>query len=166
MRRLIVISALAVLATLLPAQSRKDIPQAPAPAVLSSAHKVFLANGGGNDLAFDAFYSAMKKWGQYQIVDAPDDADLVLQVACRIQSVDRNTWSDVAQNDFVDSRSPVLNLLQLSIIDARRNLPVWSTVDFIRPALTNGNNQKESILSAGRLVDSLKSRVTTATASK
>jgi hypothetical protein len=173
MRRLIVISALAIFATLLPAQSRRNIPSAPAPAVLSSAHKVFLANGGGNDLAFDAFYSGMKKWGQYQIVDSIDDAELVVQVTSVIQPVDWDTWSNVSKSDVAFTKSdttyravPSLIQLRLSVIDARRNLPVWATVDFVKPAMLEGNIQKETILSADRLVDSLKSRVTTATASK
>jgi hypothetical protein len=28
-----------------------------------SAKKIFLSNGGGSNLAYDAFYSKMKEWG-------------------------------------------------------------------------------------------------------
>jgi hypothetical protein len=45
-------------------KSRKDVPAAPLPSVIANAKNVFLANGGGSDLANDTFYSEMKKWGQ------------------------------------------------------------------------------------------------------
>jgi hypothetical protein len=45
-------------------KSRKDIPTAPLPSIVVNAKKVFLPNGGGSDLAYDAFYSEMKKWGK------------------------------------------------------------------------------------------------------
>jgi hypothetical protein len=54
-------------------KSRKDVPPAPLPAVIVSAEKIFLTNGGGSDLAYDAFYSEMKKWGKYEIVGSPDE---------------------------------------------------------------------------------------------
>jgi hypothetical protein len=59
-------------------KSRKDIPPAPLPSVVVNAKKVFLPNGGGSDLAYDAFYSQMKTWGKYEIVGSPNDADLIV----------------------------------------------------------------------------------------
>jgi hypothetical protein len=44
---------------------------------------VFLSNGGGSNLGFDAFYSAMNKWGRYEIVGSPEEADLIVEVAYR-----------------------------------------------------------------------------------
>ena len=59
-------------------KSRKEIPPAPLPSVVVNAKKVFLPNGGGSDLAYDAFYSQMKTWGKYEIVGSPNDADLIV----------------------------------------------------------------------------------------
>jgi hypothetical protein len=53
-------------------KGRKNIPLAPLPANLTrvvAAKKVFLVHGGGNDLAYDALYSAVKEWARYEIVD-------------------------------------------------------------------------------------------------
>ena len=58
-------------------QSRRDIPPAPLPSVVVNAKKVFLTNGGGSDLAYDTFYSEIKKWGKYEVIGSPDDADLI-----------------------------------------------------------------------------------------
>ena len=51
-----------------------------------NASKVFLANGGGNDLAYDTFYSDMKKWGKYDIVGSPDNADLVFEISYSVEN--------------------------------------------------------------------------------
>jgi hypothetical protein len=49
-------------------KNRKDVPVAPLPAVIASAKKIFLSNGGGSNLAYDAFYASLKEWGKYEIV--------------------------------------------------------------------------------------------------
>jgi hypothetical protein len=55
---------------------KKDVPVAPLPTVIVNAKKIFLSNGGGSNLAYDAFYSKMKEWGKYEIVGSPETADL------------------------------------------------------------------------------------------
>jgi hypothetical protein len=75
------------------AKRRKDVPIAPLPSIIVNAQKVFLTNGGGSNLAYDAFYSEMKKWGKYQIVGTPDDADLIVELAYRVQDRGTRVWS-------------------------------------------------------------------------
>jgi hypothetical protein len=66
MKKTIVV--LFILVNLSFAKHRKDIPLAPLPAVIANAHTVFLTNGGGSNLAYDAFYADMAQWGRYRIV--------------------------------------------------------------------------------------------------
>jgi hypothetical protein len=70
-----------------------DVPVAPLPAVIVNAKKVFLSNGGGSNLAYDAFYSDMKDWGKYQIVGSPDEADLIIELAYRVEDKGTRVWS-------------------------------------------------------------------------
>jgi hypothetical protein len=81
MRKLAIALGILVSLTTVHGKTRKDIPLAPLPQVILTAHTVFLSNGGGSDLAFDAFYSEMKKWGKYQIVGSPDDAELIVELS-------------------------------------------------------------------------------------
>jgi hypothetical protein len=69
----------------LAAKSRKDVPPAPLPAVVANAKRVFLTNGGGSNLAYDSFYSDMKQWGRYEIVGSPEEADLIVELAYRVE---------------------------------------------------------------------------------
>lgn len=148
-----------------PAKNRKDIPPAPLPAIIVNAQKVFLTNGGGSDLAYDAFYSQMKQWGKYQIVGAPDDADLIVELAYRVEHGGTRVWSSTNTYDNttqVHSAQIVDPQLVLTIYDAKSKNSLWSTVDHRRLARRQKNREKETINSAERLVEELKTRVSIA----
>jgi hypothetical protein len=163
MRRLaLVLILFASVSSIAPSQrTRKDIPAAPLPSAIVNANKVFLSNGGGSNLAYDAFYSAMKTWGKYQIVGSPDDADLIVELAYRV--VDRGTrvWSSTnTYNGATDVHSREITdpQLVLTIYDAKTKNSLWSTIDHRRLARREKNREKETINSAERLVDELKTR--------
>jgi hypothetical protein len=66
---------------------------APLPAVIVNAKKIFLSNGGGSNLAYDAFYSDMKNWGKYEIVGSKQEADLIVELAYRVDDKGTRIWS-------------------------------------------------------------------------
>lgn len=55
MSALLIRSSIAVCAAL--AAHKKDIPAAPLPGAILNAKKIFVSNGGGSNLAFDALYT-------------------------------------------------------------------------------------------------------------
>jgi hypothetical protein len=143
-------------------KDRRDIPQAPLPTVVANAKKVFLTNGGGSDLAYDAFYSGMKNWGRYEIVGSPDEADLIVELAYRVEHGGTRVWSTTNTYDgstHVHSAQIVDLQLVLTIYDAKSKNSLWSTIDHRRSAVREKNREKETINSAERLVDQLKNRV-------
>jgi len=72
-------------------------------AQIPAAKKVFIVNtgsecsppsqvgiSGGPDVAYDEFYAGVKEWSELTIVNAPADADLVLEIQpCHKQSGNR-----------------------------------------------------------------------------
>lgn len=94
-------SFLLILLTILPgivsqealAAKRKDVPKAPLPAKIVAAKKVFLANGGGNDLAYDALYGAVKEWPRFEIVDSPSSADIIIEIRYVTEDHGTRVWS-------------------------------------------------------------------------
>jgi len=161
MRKLISLAVLFLLVPAIQAKTRKDIPPAPLPAAIVDAHKVFLSNGGGSDLAYDAFYSEMKKWGKYQIVGTPDDADLIVELSYRVEDMGTRVWSSTNtynNTTQVHSRELIDPKLILTIYDAKTKNSLWSTVDHRRLARLEKNREKEMINSADRLVEELRSR--------
>jgi len=129
------------------AKHRNDIPAAPLPTVVVNAKKIFLTNDGGSHLAYDAFYSDMKQWGKYEIVGSPDEADLIVELAYRVD----HGGTHGAQ--ILDPQ------VTLTIYDPKTKNSLWSEVDHRRLARREKNREKETTNSADRLVEDLKVRV-------
>lgn len=144
-------------------KSRKDIPPAPLPSVIINAQKAFITNGGGSDLAYDAFYAKMREWGKYNIVGSPEEADLIIELAYRVEHGGTRVWSSTNTYNGttqVHSAQIVDPQLVLTIYDAKSKNSLWSTIDHRRLARREKNREKETINSAERLVDELKERAT------
>ncbi len=91
-----IIFALIALSISLCAAQEATIPPAPAPvpSQIIVARKVFISNAGGEELdskafflptfdsnqAYDRFYAALKNENRYELVPAPSDADLILEI--------------------------------------------------------------------------------------
>jgi hypothetical protein len=63
------------------------------PQAVADAKSIFIANGGGHDAAFVAFYNDVKQWGKYSIVDSPNQADLVFQFNFAMVQTGENVWT-------------------------------------------------------------------------
>ena len=151
MRRMALILCLIALVPNLPAKTRKNIPAAPLPAEIINAKRIFLSNGGGCDPACDAFYAAMKKWGEYQIVGSLGEADLIVELSYQVENMGTRMWS--ATNTYnnttqVYSRQVVDPKLILTIYDAKTKNSLWSTVNHRQLARLEKNREKETINSA------------------
>jgi hypothetical protein len=92
---------------------------APVPAQITSARKLFVANGGGENLykggpdrAYNQFYAAMKGLGPYELTTTPADADLVLEIS---QLVLRDGDNRVVRSE-----------LKLTILDPKTHVSLWS----------------------------------------
>jgi hypothetical protein len=144
------------------AKNRKDVPLAPLPAQIAGAKKIFLSNGGGSNLAYDAFYSEMKQWGKYEIVGSPDEADLIVELAYRVERGGTRVWSSTNtynNTTQVHSAQIVDPQLVLTIYDAKTKVSLWAETDHRRLARRQKNREKETINSAQRLVDDLRARL-------
>lgn len=143
------------------AKSKKDIPQAPLPAVITNAKKVFLTNGGGSNLAYDAFYADMRQWGKYQIVGSPEEADLIVELKYWTEhdgtAVSSYTNSSTGRTSITSSEI-VDPQLKITIYDAKSKNSLWSAIDHRQLARREKNREKETIKSAERLVEQLKTR--------
>jgi hypothetical protein len=55
----------------------------PLPSIFFQAKTIVIVNDTGESYTIDRASDELKKWGRYQIVENPDDADLVLVLAMR-----------------------------------------------------------------------------------
>jgi len=103
----------------------QNVEAAPIPPQIGSAETAFIANGGEERLtdikekttyqSYNDFYATMKNWGRYELVSAPSQSDLVLQMSqtnstIRLAIIDSKThvalW-DLSQNIHGVSRGTV-----------------------------------------------------------
>lgn len=143
-------------------KSRRDVPLAPLPEAIIGAKKVFLANGGGSGLAFDRFYADVKEWGRWELVGSPEGADLIVELAYRVDNGGTRVWS-ASNAETGTTQVFSAQILDphcvLTIYDGKSKTSLWATVDHARLARREKNREKELINSADRLVDQLKARL-------
>ncbi len=166
---------LAAFAFVLPLLHAGQTPQhGPVPAPITSAHSIFIANGGmdafslqafeelglnGTD-AYDSLYAAVKSWGQPQLVSSPADADLVLVVHFTAPLVgEGGGWS--FQHIFANTKWQFQT--QLTIYDAKTQFPLWSLTQPVRPANLKGTWRKNIADANAALAGDLKSLLSPAT---
>jgi hypothetical protein len=114
------------------AQAQAVAADAPVPTQIASAKTVFISFGGADaslfpgfysgapDRVYSEFYSAMKAWGQYDLVLQPADADLVMQ----IRLIDLPA-------DGAGGHPPVF---QVTLLDPKTHVVLWVTDDYLKQA--------------------------------
>ena len=107
----------------------------------------------------------MKEWGKYEIVGSPEAADLIVELSYRVEDKGTRVWSDTNPYAFdkttqVHSKHITDPQLILTIYDAKTKSSLWSETDHPKQANREKNRDKETVNSAQRLVDDLKTRVT------
>jgi hypothetical protein len=103
----------------------------------------------------------MKQWGKYEIVGSPDEADLIVELAYRVERGGTRVWSSTNtynNTTQVHSAQIVDPQLVLTIYDAKTKTSLWSETDHRRLARRQKNREKETVNSAQRLVNDLKTR--------
>ncbi|HEV2619975.1 MAG TPA: hypothetical protein VGU23_08585 [Acidobacteriaceae bacterium] len=99
---------------------------APIPQQISSAHTIFLSNGGGSnyfdrftggaDRAYNSLYAGLRQWNRYQFVDSPAQADLVFEIRAIAPSTG-------GPNDIITYNPQLV----LRIVDPKTGTALWTT---------------------------------------
>jgi hypothetical protein len=128
-------------------QNVKLPPDAPIPAEIATAKKVFISNAaggsslypfppaGGVDRCYNQLYAGMKEWGRYDLVAAPGDADLIFEM---------------------DSCIPIFRLV---IMDHETHVALWSFSEPIQSATLATNREKNFDLAMASIMEDVKGLV-------
>jgi hypothetical protein len=128
-----------------------DVPTAPLPSQILTAKKVFISNRGvGTDRNYNAFYAAIKSWGGYELVAAPTDADLVLEISLSSQI----TGVSGSKESGCDSSSA--SWLKLVLLDTRTRIVLWTLTENIQPFARQKTGEKNTDDAINKLVGDLK----------
>ncbi len=139
------------------AEQKTPVAPAPIPVQIVTAKKVFIANGGGDEIqsdkfytggpdrAYNEFYASMNKWGRYELVSAPADADLVFEI--------RLTVTDLQPSRGLAAQSPASDSqFRMVIRDVKTHEPLWALTEHIELAALQGNRDKNFEQALGAVV--------------
>lgn len=160
---------IAILAGPIPApgaqpEKNATVAPGPVPAEILTAKAAFISNAGADcnpagavgfsgdaDRAYDEFYAAMKAWGRYHLTAAPGDADLAPEISFACPPSGSNSVREVNGNADSDPR------FRLAIVDIKTREVLWVLIEHVRPALLQGNRDKNFDDAMAKLVDDAKS---------
>jgi hypothetical protein len=135
-----------------------EVPAAPLPSQISTAKKVFISNvegvnkfklwSGGLARPYNEFYAAIRSWGRYELVAAPGDSDLVLQISSKATGC-----------------GPLVALeLNLVLLDPKTHIVLWTLSEPVSESGFQESRDRKFSKSNAKLVDDLKTLTTSAAA--
>jgi len=96
------------------------------------------------DRAYHAFFAAMKTWGQYELVGAPADADLVFEIRFS---------SPVVACEKICSYDPQIGL---TILDVKTHFTLWTLTQSVESANRKATADKNFTRGMTNLMANLK----------
>jgi hypothetical protein len=133
------------------AQTASEAPRAPLPAQIVTAKTVFISNAGaGLDKNYNEFYAAIKNWGRYELLAAPANADLVLEISFASQITDVGGSKESGCSSRNESH------FRLQLLDPKTRIVLWTNTETIEPFFLQKTGEKNTSDAIKRLVEDLK----------
>lgn len=134
---------------------------------LTAARTAYLKNGGGGGIPFDVISEGVQGWGRYQIVNSPEEADLVIEVASTSSgngiSVSGGSSTDprtgFPTESATNTRELSVDRIRLVVYDARSKMPLWSASEQPKGAMRDKARKDNVVEAAQRLVTKFRERV-------
>ena len=141
------------------AAQTKQIPPAPIPTQISTAKRVFIANGGGDeagidepifsggvDRSYNQFYAAMKSTGGYELVGSPAEADLLFEIRFAVKTSTTKVFKGDTTGSSLDPQ------FRLEIRDPKTNALLWAFTEHVRWAILQGKLNRNFDQASARIV--------------
>ena len=140
MLKLVLVTMLVIISLTLEAQTPGLANKpAPLPSQITTAKRVFVSNAGGefeparwsgdSTRTYNEFYAAIKAWGRYEVVLAPADADLVLQISFAEPIVDVNVFG--ASGGTTTGSSSIDPQFRLILLDPKTDVLLWTIKEHV-----------------------------------
>src|SRR5205807_487346 len=166
---LLSISAVTSGAQQTPAPEAKPAPAANPLAVshdrLASAKNLFLKRTGGSEIPYNVINASLEGWGRYAVVDTPDKADIVMEIAAPVEDsgtrVSAKTSAETGQPEkgYSSSKEISSDPIKITVYDAKSKRPLWSATDKPKSAMRQKARENNLVESAERLFSKFHDRV-------
>jgi hypothetical protein len=101
----------------------------------------------------------MQSWGRYEIVNSPDEADLIVELTFRVGRGREWLHDETVGAPHDVRRDRLLMLTRLTVFDAKSNGLLWSALESRKLALAEKNRGKDTVNLVQKLVAELKNGV-------
>jgi hypothetical protein len=120
--------------------------QAPVPAQIKTARKLFISNAGGEpssgnadpDRGYNELYGAIQGMGNYELVAGPAEADLVLELSVVLSPAQR------------DSR------IRWVVLDPKTRVTLWALTEYVRDTYLPETHRKNFDLAMTEIMNDYK----------
>ena len=166
-----IITSLAILALGIAAASaqQKKTPEGPpAPDPFKTAKTVFLKQSSGSEIPFNVITSNMEGWDRFTLVDAPEKADIILEVTSPREVPDMAVASPIRDypqrqrspdQPTPTSKNPLTEPVKLIAYDARTMKPIWTASQRPRYAMKQKARESSLVEAAENLFSKFHDRV-------
>lgn len=140
-----------------PAEKNPAASMSPASRI-ATAKTAFLKGAHGNKISFDVVSSALQNWGKFTLVDAPDKADIIIEVSSTGGSPATSYSSfgpskETGQIEQSSHTTKDLSSLEitLSVYEAKTQLPLWKGTEKRKRAMKKVDKENNQVEAAERL---------------
>lgn len=136
-----------------PAEQPAKPPLVSASARLNAAKTVYIRNGGGSPIPYNAISSGFEGWGRFVVVDDPAKADLIVEVTSPASdsgvSISSSTMTGARREETVSSsRALSASMVKMLVIDNKTKTPLWSGMEQAKSGMRK-KSQEDNLVEAG-----------------
>lgn len=146
-------------------QQDKDKKAAPPPmtpaARLAAAKTAYIKKSGGSDsIAFDVVNDTLQGWGRFTLVDAPEKADIIIEVFTTEDkptgvstSMKPSYRTGAPESSSSTSKEITISQIKLTVYDAKSKIGLWTGSEHPRGAMKKIARENNEVEAAQHLVE-------------
>ena len=133
---------------------------------LAAAKNVFITRTHGSRIPLDVIRSTMEGWERFTFVEAPEKADLIIEIASSGDSgvqvsssskVSPETGHEEKSNSTRKDISPTD--IRMTVFDSRNKRPLWAATESVKFAMKEKARENNLVESAERLATKFHDRL-------
>ncbi len=143
-------------------QEQKQEESKPAPQPVSIAARLAAAKtvllkktGSRSNVAYDVVSSTLEGWGRFTLVDAPEKADLIIEIFSLEESesgVSASTGRGGRGRPLGGSREGSISQIKLTVYDAKTHIALWTGAERPKGAMKKVDRENNEVEAAQRLI--------------
>ena len=156
-------------AIMIAAQTEKKKPEALTPtARLAAAKTAFISKVHGSTIPFDVISSSLEGWGRFTLVNAPEKADIVIEITAPEESSGVSVSSSTKQSPQTGRMEPSSSSskqlsfssdVKVAVLDSRTRLPLWSAIEHIKNSMKKKDRENSLVEASQRLFSKLHDQI-------